>query len=793
VVEGPSVALTGDEQINLPTNPIGWTPQQNVIDVVGDTIHIGTTGWDAQHNGGVGRMIGYTNAGNGNAHFVWTKLYGLIPSDARHVVHCEAAGDGVGGYTVTAAISVENGYRSGYANLPFGAAGDNEYPVFHYSPTAGAPWGSYAFIENPFVPTLYNGVFNPDVFVNGHIWPHGMYSSGYIHTVSHEQRAGNSDLMQISYMRWEVNDAVGLLTPATGDGLPILITSNAMNISADIIANDTGDQVAIGVVMGRYGTIGEDFLGGGQDDQWNNDLWIFESTDGGLNWDTGTDVTQFIGPDYNALPDTMTANGDTMRAYTDCSVIYDDTGGLRAAFSVGLFDWFREAIYYESRIYHWMEDGAGNDVWTLINHQPFAGGAEAWGRTTDRPSLYFDDDTGILWCAMEVVDWGPDTTDWGNAGLTNTDIFVSASPPGEYNGLLWTKPVNVTNTKWLGTPPAPVGSCQSETDPSLALDSDGDNLHMMYVLDLDAGTGISATPEGDVTDNPVVYHVIAKQTLLDEFENAGEWLVNYPMHVDEYGHWVDPGDWAWAEYGGFFTTSREGPVTLTLTGVNTTIPAGGGELSYTVHIESNLPYGVNGVDYWARALMPNGQQTGVLIQQTFNMTPFMNVTAGPVTHDVPPSAPAGDYTYTGYLGFYPVVYVEDSFGFTKEGAVTDAEYEFDPADWTSGGDLSMLAGDPTEGEKVTASLPSEFTLSAAYPNPFNAMTTVKIALPEASNLTVTVFNTLGQEVAQLANGRTAAGTHAFTFDASDLSSGIYFVQANVPGQIDALQKVVLVK
>ena len=103
----------------------------------------------------------------------------------------------------------------------------------------------------------------------------------------------------------------------------------------------------------------------------------------------------------------------------------------------------------------------------------------------------------------------------------------------------------------------------------------------------------------------------------------------------------------------------------------------------------------------------------------------------------------------------------------------------------------IITANAVEDER--GGLPAHYALLPSHPNPFNSTTTVTIALPEASDLTVTVFNTLGQEVAQLANGPTAAGTHAFTFDASDLSSGIYFVQANVPGKLDAMQKVALVR
>ncbi len=72
-----------------------------------------------------------------------------------------------------------------------------------------------------------------------------------------------------------------------------------------------------------------------------------------------------------------------------------------------------------------------------------------------------------------------------------------------------------------------------------------------------------------------------------------------------------------------------------------------------------------------------------------------------------------------------------------------------------------------------AGLPTAFVLEQNSPNPFNPSTTILYGLPHASSVQLTVFNTLGQMVAQLVNGEMNTGYHEVEFDAAGLSSGIY--------------------
>jgi len=89
-------------------------------------------------------------------------------------------------------------------------------------------------------------------------------------------------------------------------------------------------------------------------------------------------------------------------------------------------------------------------------------------------------------------------------------------------------------------------------------------------------------------------------------------------------------------------------------------------------------------------------------------------------------------------------------------------------------------------------LPGEFSLTQNYPNPFNPSTEISFGLPVSSNVTLTIYNVLGQEVATIANQQFDAGYHTVVWDAGNMPSGIYFYRLSA-GSFTDLKKMVLMK
>ncbi len=83
--------------------------------------------------------------------------------------------------------------------------------------------------------------------------------------------------------------------------------------------------------------------------------------------------------------------------------------------------------------------------------------------------------------------------------------------------------------------------------------------------------------------------------------------------------------------------------------------------------------------------------------------------------------------------------------------------------------------------EAEVSLPTEFSLEQNYPNPFNPATSIEFSLPIDAQVRINIYNLVGENIAEIVSSSFTAGTHEVNFNASTLTSGIYFYQLEATG------------
>ena len=97
---------------------------------------------------------------------------------------------------------------------------------------------------------------------------------------------------------------------------------------------------------------------------------------------------------------------------------------------------------------------------------------------------------------------------------------------------------------------------------------------------------------------------------------------------------------------------------------------------------------------------------------------------------------------------------------------------------------------PTDTPEATAPV-TEYRLEQNYPNPFNPDTQIRFHLARQGTVTLKVFDLLGREVARLASGEYARGSHAVRFDASALATGVYVSRLETEVQVFTIMMTLL--
>ncbi|TNE72675.1 T9SS type A sorting domain-containing protein [bacterium] len=144
-----------------------------------------------------------------------------------------------------------------------------------------------------------------------------------------------------------------------------------------------------------------------------------------------------------------------------------------------------------------------------------------------------------------------------------------------------------------------------------------------------------------------------------------------------------------------------------------------------------------------------------------------------------------------------------TLSFNRKTAVTSAQFSFSSVKVDEyetfylrspvlNTELPTRVGVSNTDETKDTATPESFELYPAYPNPFNPSTTLSFTLPKSGNVSISIFNYLGQLVHQQQLNQLSAGMHRVKWDASILSSGIYLIQIQSNNQ-RYVQKVSLVK
>ncbi len=218
------------------------------------------------------------------------------------------------------------------------------------------------------------------------------------------------------------------------------------------------------------------------------------------------------------------------------------------------------------------------------------------------------------------------------------------------------------------------------------------------------------------------------------------------------------------------------------------VPAGGGDLIYDLYVE-NIGSTAAAFDGWLYVSYEGGVPT-TLVQRSFtNFLPGWSINRPGMFYPISGSYAAGNYEFGLRVGSHPsTVWAEDNFPFEKSGTdYVDGFIPF-PVDGAPN-PFDRIAGIE---DGVLEVIPKEYSLDQNYPNPFNPTTAISYQLSAISFVNLTVYDIAGRQVAELVNGMRDAGVHDVTFDASNLSSGIYFYRIEA-GDFTSVRKMVLMK
>ncbi|MFQ5906641.1 MAG: T9SS type A sorting domain-containing protein [bacterium] len=407
-------------------------------------IEVGTTWYEAQHNGTLSRMI--SQKPDGNVFFVWTNALDESWLE-RHVFFNSTSlfPDSVG-----TRLNPLSSLRAGYVTCD--ATSDNRMVAAYH---IVAPMRTAIYVESV-VDTFRSEPY---------IWPHiAVDNVDNVHIVSTAIPAHADSPAAVYYCR----------TVDAGSTFSAWQTVDTIfHVECEVQASRHSGKVVIAYNHPVSWMRGPSL----------SDILYVESTDNGDTWDWSAKVNV-----TGAQPI------DTLVPYRDVSAVYDELDSLHLVYTARHME-DTTNLHLSSAIIHWSATVGFTVVYRdTMQGWPCDRNQGQRRLTADTPSLGVDPSTGYLYCVFTASTAG----DTSASGWPNNDLWMSYSTD---NGLTWSSIVNLTNSS---TPGANPDSCDDDEWPSLA-EIVNDTVHILYINDKDAGIASAFPSEGARTLNPVLY------------------------------------------------------------------------------------------------------------------------------------------------------------------------------------------------------------------------------------------------------------------------------------------------
>jgi hypothetical protein len=255
--------------------------------------------------------------------------------------------------------------------------------------------------------------------------------------------------------------------------------------------------------------------------------------------------------------------------------------------------------------------------------------------------------------------------------------------------------------------------------------------------------------------------------------HGGAWSTGYTWLSDSYFGW-----------------GEEEPTILTLSmtyNSGSPVPPGGGNVYFDVFLE-NVSGQTLDFDAWVDIAFEGGPPTTVIMRSLTNYMPGWTINRPDTWFPVPGTYPAGDYALYGRAGTHPNdIWVEDGFSFLKSGEINGTTFMPFIPDSKFPNPFDRI----DMGESVKL-IPAGCNLVSISPNPFNPGATIRYTVPEISFVNLSIYDISGRKVEELVAGWRDPGLYAVPFEATGITSGLYFARL-VTSDLIEVQKLVLTK